>query len=91
MVSGNGACSLPVSVLTGAWGDVDGTGEVDVDDVLCVLDALMGISRISCPLQGMDLLPCVPDGIVGQDDFHAVLDAFGGTPFPCSGPCQPSD
>jgi hypothetical protein len=81
------------------WGDVNNTGEVDIADVLCALDAFSGCFE-SCPPSGCgggcicsncfyDLVPCPPDGNIDVGDVTAILDAYSGSkPCPCTGGSQ---
>lgn len=71
---------------TWAWGDVDNTTTIDVDDILCTLDTFVGFFG-DCALEATDLADCIPNGEIDVDDVLAVLDAFQGHPFPCPSPC----
>lgn len=64
------------------FGDVTADAVVDLDDVLCVLDAFSGQP---CPLA--DIMPCAGDALVDLQDIVAVLDAFQGTAA-CSEVCE---
>ena len=74
------------SDTTWRWGDVNDDGRVDVFDVLCALDGTLGVFT-KCTLAATDLRGEVPDGVVDDQDVTAVLDAFGGLPYP-DDPCQ---
>jgi len=71
----------------GVYGDVhpvgNGNGVVDLDDILCVLDAFA--NPLNCP--GADIAPCESNGVVNLDDILAILDAFSGN-FACPPPCD---
>jgi len=72
------------------WGDVNNSqGLVDLQDILCVLDAFAG-TFINCTRCSTDLVSedyCQPDGDIDLLDVLAVLDAYAGQPYPCAGPC----
>jgi len=78
--------SQPVDLATWPWGDVDGTGVVDVDDLLCMLDGFAGKFPI-CTMVALDLMDCQPSGQIDVDDILAVLDGFSGVPYPCPPLC----
>jgi hypothetical protein len=78
--------SLPVAVETWTWGDVDGSGQLDLIDLLCVQDVLSG-NTVLCSLYGMDLMGAVPDGLITVDDLLALGDALAGLPYPGPAPC----
>jgi len=73
-----GVCgSVPVE-----FGNVECTGVIDLDDILCVLDGFAVYSV--CP--NADIAPgCAPSGGIDLDDILAVLDAFAGID-PCGCP-----
>jgi hypothetical protein len=75
----------PVVRLYGDIAPQDGDGNVDLDDILCVLDGFAGLNP--CAQRG-DIFPCMVDGKINLDDILAVLDAFAGFP-PCPDPCPP--
>jgi len=58
-----------------AFGNADGGGPVDIDDLMCVL---RGVARFEeCP--SGDLAPaCTGDGVIDLEDVLAVIQAFGG-------------
>jgi len=64
------------------YGDVNLDGVIDLDDILCTLDAFAFWP--ACP--GADLMPCAGNGVIDLDDVLAQLDAFGGE-FACPPPC----
>ena len=70
-----------VSAATWMWGDVNDSGTVDLDDILCILAAYAG-NYTECPLASNDLLGS--NNVVDLDDLLAVLSAFAGEPY--SGP-----
>jgi len=59
------------------YGDLDGTGVIDLSDILCVLDGFGGVYD-HCPAERADIAPCERDGVIDLSDILAVLDAFGG-------------
>ena len=64
------------------YGDVDGTGTVDIDDVLCVLSGFAAAAL--CPPG--DIFPCEGNGLTDIDDVIAILAAFAELQ-PCPDPC----
>lgn len=63
------------------YGDVNCSGLVNIDDILCVLNGFANFA--SCP--NGDLAPCQGNDFINLDDILAVLGAFAGQ-NPCS--CQ---
>jgi hypothetical protein len=63
------------------YGDVNQSGVVDLDDVLCLLAGFGNFAL--CP--NADISPCGGSGGIGLDDILAVLAAFSGNPG-----CPPS-
>ena len=78
-----------VAVTTWKWGDVNHSGSVDLDDILCVLAGFGGGFTANCTLHGADLIGGFfnPDRTVTLDDILAVLSAFGGAAYPGDAPC----
>lgn len=64
-------------------GDVDDNGFVDVDDIVCVLNAAQ--KNALCPAG--DIFPCGGDGILDVDDIAAILDAYASRPR-CPDTCE---
>lgn len=84
----DGLLSAQGSDDTPIWGDLNDTGAVDVDDILCMLDAFSGIF-VNCVEESVDLDPCDgPNGLIDVSDILLELDAFIGVPFPCPLPCN---
>ena len=82
MLSALGSDGTPI------WGDLDATGAVDVDDILCVLDGFAGLF-FSCSPESVDLDPCeAPNGLIDVSDILRLLDAFSGAAYPCPVPCS---
>jgi hypothetical protein len=79
--------SAAQSVETLPFGETNGVGPVDLDDILCVLAAFSENYGL-CALEATDLAPCTPDGVVDLDDILLVLSAFSGEPEPCAVPCS---
>lgn len=77
----NGNCQL----LPNIYGDVNHTGNVDIFDILCLLDAFAG-TFTSCDQASTNLQPCPPNPPLTWDifDILAVLDAFGGVDACCN-------
>lgn len=82
-----GVCAgTPTVSLYGDISPSGGNGVIDVDDVLCMLDAFADLG--ACP--DADLMPCGGNGLIDVDDVLAELDAFAGI-FACPHPCPPPD
>lgn len=69
--------SLPGRCCETPYGDADGSGDVGLFDILCVLDGFVG-EFDNCSPAAVDIAPCDPDGQVDIFDIFAVLDAFQG-------------
>jgi hypothetical protein len=68
-------------------GDINDSGNVDLDDLLCVLAAFSGNEAQGCITERADLIPCGGGtGTVDLDDIIEVLGAFSGAPT-CPNPC----
>jgi len=74
--------SPATSVQTNLWGDLNGSGVVDVDDMIIML-----IAFAAPPSYHADLFPCDTNNIVDIDDILSVLAAFSGGGYPCPAPC----
>ena len=92
-----GLLSAPQFVTAGVWGDVNGSGVLDIDDLMCMLDAFSGFYVPPCTHRGADLVPPLPNDLIDVDDMQALLSAFAGDPYcywvpwPCESeenPCQ---
>jgi hypothetical protein len=57
------------------YGDLDGSGVVDIDDLTCVVRCFE-TSGLECP--NGDIAPCGGDGLCDVDDLVAVVGAFDG-------------
>ncbi len=79
--------SEAASAAAWKWGDADNDTSVNLDDILCMLDAFGGFFP-ECTLQTVDLALCRPDGEIDLDDILAILDAFGSVPYSCPYPCS---
>lgn len=77
---------LPVGVQAARLGDATLDGDVNAEDVLCLLNALHG-QPVTCSPVAMNMNPCLMDGVINLDDLMATLDAFAGLPAPCDSPC----
>lgn len=64
------------------FGDVNNSGLVNLDDILCVLAGFSNFN--TCP-KG-DLAPCGGNGLINLDDILRVLGAFAGQ-NPCANVC----
>ncbi len=85
---GSGSLSAPVSTTTWLWGDADNDGAVQINDIGLVFQGSQGNFPEGTTVENLDMAPCVPDRTVDADDVAAVQQAFAGTPFPCSAPCD---
>lgn len=68
------------------WGDTDGGGLVNLDDILAVIRGFQGDFSQNT-LQALDLTGCNPEGVINLDDILGVLAAFGNQPLSCADPC----
>ncbi|MEK6677312.1 MAG: M12 family metallo-peptidase [Planctomycetota bacterium] len=82
-----GLLSSGVAATTPAYGDVDGSGVVDVDDLGCVLAGFPLDFTLLCTQQHADIAPCDPNGMTDVDDLGTLLDAFAGNAASCPPPC----
>lgn len=85
--AGSAELSLPGSATTWAWGDVNGDGLIDSEDVSLVLAATLEDPRGESVFS-MDTAGCEPNRIVDADDVIFVLAASQGAAFPCDLPCS---
>jgi len=86
-----GVFSSPAATATWRWGDIDGDGDVGIDDVTRVIDSTDGVYPPGTSLPQVDIAPCVPDGAVNQMDVDAAVSAIGLLPFPCVEPCETTE
>lgn len=77
------------TATTWKWGDVNGDNVVDLGDVSLVFEAAQGSLPPTAILENFDLAPCVPDGIIDEQDVVRVQTALGGSAYPCFTPCEP--
>ncbi|MEK6677300.1 MAG: hypothetical protein AABZ47_16820 [Planctomycetota bacterium] len=82
---GTGEC-VYTTISSLMFSDLDGSQFIDIDDLLCMLEAFAG--RPTCPLERADLFPCGGNGAVDLDDLVAFLLAFNAE-FACPNPCPP--
>ncbi|MEK6676281.1 MAG: proprotein convertase P-domain-containing protein [Planctomycetota bacterium] len=61
------------------FGDVDFTGVVDVDDLLCLFNGFVAVADCA----RADLSPCIGDGVIDVDDVISMLAAFVGVDICC--------
>lgn len=78
-----GGLSAITEVSTWRYGDVNRSGQVTLDDLLCMLggfSGLFGEPPGPCSRYALDLIGpgCVPDLVINIDDILAVLNAFAG-------------
>lgn len=78
--------SLPASGGTWRWGDLNGSGGLDLDDLLCIQAALGG-DFSHCTRYGADLVGQTPNRVVDVNDLLAFLGAIAGQPYPYPPPC----
>ena len=98
------SCSSPLSSISprrllsqaaGPYlqGDTDGSGLVDIDDLICVIGAFGYDFPGQCALDLADIYPCTSggamgNGIVDVDDITALNEAFAGQ-SQCINPIRP--
>ena len=80
------------SETTWIWGDVNDSGVVNLDDILCVV-AGFAEDYTNCAFEALDLLPCGPvsNPTINLDDILGVLSAYSGGLYTniCTPPCSP--
>ena len=71
------------------YGDVDGSGESDLDDLMCMLAGLSGIFNCRGVLpDDLDIAPCIDgDGDLNLHDLLGLLDTLAGS-APCDDVCK---
>lgn len=79
-------CGDSSAAATYRWGDLNNSGVVDLDDILCLLEGFSG-DYTSCLREAMDIMGCTPNGAVDLDDLIEVLSAFQGDGIPCPSVC----
>ncbi|MEK6675768.1 MAG: hypothetical protein AABZ47_08950, partial [Planctomycetota bacterium] len=80
--------SIDVSAQTNRWGDLDDSGQVNLEDLIILLLGYAGDYPV-VPLLAVDLLPCEGNGFIDLDDLLAILEAFAGEAYSvfCPVPC----
>jgi hypothetical protein len=73
-------------MTTWRWGDPNNSGGVNLDDILCLLNAFAG-NFATCSFYACEHQGAVPDGTINLDDILAVLGAFSGAGYPHMPPC----
>ena len=77
--------SMPSSVTTAVWGDIDGNGIANLADAQLVV---LGFQQVfQFPLEVLDIWPCVPNGTVNFEDIQQVVLAFQGNEYGAFGIC----
>lgn len=72
----------------GRLGDTNGDSFVTIDDILCILAVFSGdLDCVAGHIEGADMAPCVPNGLINVDDIIAVLNGFQGGTLNCLPPC----
>lgn len=84
---GSSKLSTPATATTWVWGDVNGDGASEGEDLLLILDASRGVFD-GITVQNADLAGCIPDAQVDGLDVFGILDAFQGLPFGCPAVCS---
>lgn len=76
------------AVRARALGDTNGDSFVTIDDILCILAVFSGdLDCVAGHIEGADMAPCVPNGLINVDDIIAVLNGFQGGTLNCLPPC----
>lgn len=71
----NGFCAgTPITI----FGDINGSGTVNLDDILCILACFGSNCACADGLANADIVPCGGNGVVNLDDILAILAAFAG-------------
>lgn len=60
------------------YGDINGSGAVNIDDILCILGCFGGNCICAGGLANADIMPCGGNGAITIDDILAILLAFAG-------------
>jgi hypothetical protein len=68
------------------FGDLDGSGGADLNDLLLMIDAFSG-NMGSLTVYNADLMPCEPDGVIDLTDLIVMISAFSGAEVSCGRPC----
>ena len=68
------------------WGNLDNSGPVDLDDLLCELKAFSRDFPF-CTRYASDLASQVPTGLIDLIDILALLGALANDPYPYALPC----
>jgi len=86
----DGQLLAPQAGTTYMWADTDVPwgGQVELNDILCVLNAFERDYTATCTFYSANLYPCPPNNAIDLDDILTVLDAFAGEPFRCEPPCE---
>jgi len=82
--------SAPHTTTTHSWGDVDGSGTVNLADALQVIQAIEGSGSLLAR-SAADISPCTPDGNVSLVEALEVILAIEGKTYAdtgCPGPCS---
>ena len=62
------------------YGDVDGSGEADLDDLLCMTEGLSGVLDCAGVVEDdLDIAPCGGNGDLNLFDLINMLDTLGGS------------
>ncbi|MEK7610500.1 MAG: PKD domain-containing protein [Patescibacteria group bacterium] len=75
-------------------GDTNDSGEVDVDDMICVLSARGHEFFSDCAFDSADVFPCRPgqesgDGAIDDQDVNTLQQLFAGNQKQCWGAIRP--
>lgn len=85
---GSGFLSNARSVTTWVWGDANGDGASQVDDISLVFAGSQGNFQNGATVENLDMSPCLPNRAVDAEDTQVVQDAFSNTPYPYVPPCE---
>jgi hypothetical protein len=77
-------------VRTWAWGDTNGSGgTITTGDWTRIVDGSNGVFQGDTRWENVDLMPCVPDGVIDDLDVAAGRQAvFNGGTFDCEPACN---
>lgn len=83
------ANGIPDECECQVYGDVNGDGSADLDDVLCMIEGLSGVlDCVDVAMEDLDMHPCIGgNNDVNVLDLTSMLDTVAGSP-PCDIVCE---